>query len=90
MQRMTFMVLAMAAAAMFSSSGLAYAASDIPCTCRYKGQDKQIGDFVCAELPSGDVMMVCDRVLNNTAWKTVQQGCPVTQMRTPAMTMKNG
>lgn len=90
MRRMSLMVLGLAAAAMLSAPSLALAASDIPCTCRYKGEDKQIGDLVCAELPNGDVMMVCDRVLNNTVWKTVQQGCPVTLLKTPAMTLVGG
>ncbi|MBO6552538.1 MAG: hypothetical protein JJ926_01540 [Roseitalea sp.] len=50
---------------------------DIPCTCRFKGQDVPVGQTMCLDLPSGEVLATCDRVLNNTAWKTVQQGCPV-------------
>lgn len=90
MQRMTFLVFGLAAAALLSSTASGFAGPDVPCTCRFKGQDMQIGDLVCANLPNGDVMMVCDHVLNNTAWKTVQQGCPVTQDTSPAMTPISG
>lgn len=46
------------------------------CTCRYKGKDIAEGGTICAQLPSGPVLMQCGRVLNNTAWKTLQKGCP--------------
>lgn len=49
----------------------------IPCTCRFKGQDIPVGQTMCLNLPNGEVTAVCDRVLNNTAWKTVQQGCEI-------------
>lgn len=48
----------------------------IPCTCRFKGRDIPVGQTMCLDLPSGDVLAQCDRVLNNTAWKTLQTGCP--------------
>lgn len=53
------------------------AGPDIPCTCRFKGQDVPLGQTMCLDLPSGQVLATCDRVLNNTAWKTLQQGCPI-------------
>lgn len=53
------------------------AAQSIPCTCRFKGRDIPVGQVMCLSLPSGEVTAVCDRVLNNTAWKTVQQGCEI-------------
>jgi len=56
---------------------LGNAAKSIPCTCRFKGQDVPLGQTMCLDLPSGEVLATCDRVLNNTAWKTLQQGCPV-------------
>lgn len=52
-------------------------AKAIPCTCRFQGTDIPVGQTMCLDLPSGDVLAVCDRVLNNTAWKPVQQGCTV-------------
>ena len=48
----------------------------IPCTCRFKGQDIPVGQTMCLDLPNGPVLAQCGRVLNNTAWKTLQQGCP--------------
>ena len=56
------------------------AAQSIPCTCRFKGHDIPVGQMMCLDLPSGEVTAVCDRVLNNTAWKTVQQGCEADQL----------
>lgn len=88
MRATLILVSAAALAAMLAPIGV-LAAPDVPCTCRFKGQDMQIGQTVCAQLPNGDVMLVCDRVLNNTAWKTVQQGCAVSQT-TPLMTPTNG
>ena len=52
-------------------------AKSIPCTCRFKGLDIPVGQVMCLNLPNGEVTAVCDRVLNNTAWKTVQQGCEI-------------
>lgn len=46
------------------------------CTCRYKGIDIPEGQTICMELPSGNVLATCGRVLNNTSWKTLQQECP--------------
>lgn len=55
-------------------STTAIAAPD--CTCRYQGKDIPEGQTICASLPNGPVLMQCSRVLNNTAWKTIQDGCP--------------
>ena len=60
-------------------------AKSIPCTCRFRGLDIPVGQVMCLNLPSGEVTAVCDRVLNNTAWKTLQQGCEADQLsRLPA------
>ena len=48
----------------------------IDCTCRYKGQDIPEGQTICMQLPTGNVLATCGRVLNNTAWKTIQKECP--------------
>ncbi len=48
----------------------------IPCTCRYKGADIPVGRSVCIVISDEARLMVCDRVLNNTAWKLVSEGCP--------------
>ncbi len=62
------------ACAAFMASSTAFAG--INCTCRYKGQDIPEGQTICMQLPTGNVLATCGRVLNNTAWKTIQQDCP--------------
>ena len=69
------LVSAAAPAVAQDGQALENTAKSIPCTCRFKGRDIPVGQVMCLNLPSGEVTAVCDRVLNNTAWKTVQQGC---------------
>ncbi|MEN0002131.1 MAG: hypothetical protein AAF940_14710 [Pseudomonadota bacterium] len=45
------------------------------CTCRFQGADFQEGQMVCARISGKEVTLQCDRVLNNTSWKTIQDGC---------------
>ena len=52
------------------------AANGIPCTCRYDGRDMAEGATVCIDLPSGTYLARCVRVLNNTAWRRIADGCP--------------
>ena len=42
------------------------------CTCRYKGENYQIGDVACI---LGQLKR-CEMQLNNTSWKTLSDGCP--------------
>ncbi len=65
------------AAITFSAPG--FAGPD--CTCRGNGKDIAEGQIVCLNLPSGAVLARCDRVLNNTAWKTIQKGCPLSSLQ---------
>lgn len=68
--------LSVAASAMAQNGpAIENAARSIPCTCRFKGRDIPVGQTMCLDLPSGHVLARCGRVLNNTAWKTLQQGC---------------
>lgn len=46
------------------------------CTCRLDGKDIAEGQTACLSLPTGQVLARCEMVLNNTAWKTIQKGCP--------------
>ena len=71
--------LCAALSATFTTSAMAA----IECTCRYKGQDFTEGTTLCVSLPTGDVLMQCGKVLNNTAWKTLQNGCELSQNQTP-------
>lgn len=54
----------------------AAAAKPVPCTCRYDGRDMPEGALVCIDLASGTYLARCERVLNNTAWRRVTEGCP--------------
>lgn len=56
---------------------------DIPCTCRYQGQDIPQGQTICATINGRDVMMRCESVLNNTAWKHLQDECPRADISAP-------
>jgi hypothetical protein len=51
-------------------------APDVPCTCRYKGQDYSIGDSICLGSGSSTRMATCSMVLNNTSWHMSQSPCP--------------
>ena len=55
---------------------VAVAAEEIPCTCRYEGRDMPHGTVICIDLASGSYLARCEKVLNNSAWKRVSDGCP--------------
>lgn len=69
---------------MISSSAFA----GINCTCRYKGIDIPEGQTICMQLPSGNVLATCGRVLNNTSWKTIQKECPYGMINPPQYSVK--
>jgi len=47
------------------------------CTCRYEGNDVAEGNTICMATPKGRQLARCDRILNNTSWKFLGEGCPV-------------
>ena len=47
------------------------------CTCRFEGRDMPEGAVVCIDLASGTYLARCERVLNNTAWRKVVEGCGI-------------
>lgn len=47
------------------------------CTCRFEGRDMNEGAVVCIDLASGTYLARCERVLNNTAWRKLRDGCAV-------------
>lgn len=61
-----------------SMATLATARAD--CTCVANGQRYQEGELVCLKLSSGSWLARCGKVLNNTAWKKVQDDCPLSQV----------
>lgn len=45
------------------------------CACRHKGGYALLGETVCMRMNGETYLARCDMVLNNTAWKRVQDGC---------------
>lgn len=52
----------------------------IDCTCRFGGENFQLGDIVCLKGPDGPRLAQCDMMLNNTSWRPLSEGCPVGQL----------
>ncbi|MEO0543982.1 MAG: hypothetical protein AAFY99_09215 [Pseudomonadota bacterium] len=50
------------------------------CTCRYQGADFIEGQTICAKISGKEVTMQCGRVLNNTSWKRLKEGCEVNNL----------
>jgi len=46
------------------------------CQCRAFGQTFEQGQVVCLRLPDGSRLARCDKVLNNSSWKKIAEGCP--------------
>jgi len=47
------------------------------CTCRHKGKDVFLGEFICMKTANGMMQAQCSRYLNNTSWTISQTPCPV-------------
>ena len=46
-----------------------------PCECRHKSGKAMLGEKVCMRQGSQMVTMECTKVLNNTTWRKVGEGC---------------
>jgi len=46
------------------------------CSCRHKGGDTPEGQTACIRTNQGMKLARCERVLNNTSWKMLEQSCP--------------
>ena len=46
------------------------------CTCRYEDAEVEEGKTACIRTNNGMRMARCERVLNNTSWKFLEQPCP--------------
>jgi hypothetical protein len=57
--------------------GPAVASAEPRCLCRYAGQYYAEGECVCMTLSSGARFACCGRVLNNSSWTFVADGCQV-------------
>lgn len=53
------------------------------CTCRYEGGDVVEGQTACIKTAKGMQLARCDRVLNNTSWKFLDQPCPTAEISQP-------
>ena len=73
----------LAASLVILGSSAAYAGPNGECTCRYKGGDVAEGKTVCMQTAKGSTLARCDRVLNNTSWKFLDEPCPTAELRTP-------
>ncbi len=54
------------------------------CTCRYQGENYNIGEVACI---LGELKQ-CEMALNNTSWRTLSEGCP--QAKLPQSKPKAG
>ena len=55
----------------------ATAGDNINCSCVANGQRVELGELFCIRTASGKQFLArCERVLNNTSWKRLQEGCP--------------
>lgn len=50
------------------------------CRCIANGERFELGSVVCLRLPSGNQLARCGKVLNNTSWKMIGEGCPLTSV----------
>ncbi len=57
----------------------AYAGQD--CECLGNGKRIKEGSVICLQIGSSQRYLArCERNLNNTSWKKISDGCPVSQM----------
>lgn len=79
--RATFSALAMLAACGLAAVALpAPALAGPDCTCRHSGGDVHEGQTACIKGPNGMTMARCEKVLNNTSWRMLDQPCPYTAL----------
>ena len=73
----------MTAASLAAPSAPAHAAGpNGECTCRYNGGDVIEGQTACIRTSQGLTLARCERFLNNTSWKFLDQPCPQAQLST--------
>ena len=71
----------------FAISGMLFlvfatqAAAD--CTCRFRGGETVEGQTACISTSSGSTLARCEKFLNNTSWKMLNQPCPTASLSGP-------
>ncbi len=66
------LAIIMAACAFANASSVA-----AECQCAANGTRYDQGAVVCLDVPEGRYLAVCGKVLNNSSWKKLQNGCPL-------------
>lgn len=51
-----------------------------PCECRHRTGKAMLGEKICLTQNGKMVTMQCTKVLNNTAWRKVGEGCDVADL----------
>ncbi len=59
------------------------------CKCRFKGGYIEEGKTACLKTPNGLSLARCEKVLNNTSWKTLNLPCPVASLQLKNEFLKN-
>ncbi len=74
---------------LIGAAALSFPANAGPkCVCRANGTTFEEGQIACIRLPSGNKLARCEKVLNNTSWKMLGDGCPSVLMSYPAQQEK--
>ena len=53
------------------------------CTCRFKGENVELGERRCIATPQGTRAAVCVMEGNVTSWRPSQEGCPQASLPVP-------
>ena len=62
------------------AAGAAQAGPDGDCSCRYNGGEVIEGQTACIKTAKGPTLARCERTLNNTSWKFLNQPCPTASL----------
>lgn len=55
------------------------------CICLNRGEEVSEGQTACIKTNSGNRLAVCEKNLNVTNWKFLEEGCPITENGAPAV-----
>lgn len=55
-----------------------------PCLCRHPEGKAEVGERICRRIGGKMVTLRCDKVLNNTSWTRVAEGCDVAMLHSAA------
>jgi hypothetical protein len=59
----------------------------IPCRCRFRGEQLQLGTMVCMETQFGTVLARCDLMDNNTSWIPTRTPCVMSRLPEQGITV---